>query len=61
MMAQYLFALLGNRDPITAMLGGGMALGGPESGRMGDYVFNQEGLSIAVRVLTVEIDSSVSP
>ncbi|KAJ3535371.1 hypothetical protein NMY22_g6524 [Coprinellus aureogranulatus] len=44
MMAQYLFALLGNRDPFISMLGGGMGLGGPEGGRMGDYVFNQEAL-----------------
>ncbi|KAF6766710.1 hypothetical protein DFP72DRAFT_867341 [Ephemerocybe angulata] len=45
MMAQYLLALLGNRDPLTAMLAGGMGgPGGPESGRMGDYVFNQEAL-----------------
>lgn len=42
-MAQYLLALLGNRDPLSSMLAGGMA-GGPESGRMGDYVFNQEGV-----------------
>jgi len=36
-MAQYLMALLGQRDI-------GMFGGGPESGRMGDYVFNQEGM-----------------
>ena len=36
LMTQYLMALLGYQD--TAMLGM------PESGRMGDYVFNQEGM-----------------
>ncbi len=36
LMTQYLMALLGYQD--TAMLGI------PESGRMGDYVFNQEGV-----------------
>jgi hypothetical protein len=38
-MAQYIMALLG-RDPFGGMFEGG----GPQSGRMGDYVFNQEGL-----------------
>jgi E3 ubiquitin-protein ligase RNF115/126 len=44
MMAQYLLALLGNRDPMSALLAA--SLGGPgvpEQGQMGDYVFNQEG------------------
>lgn len=46
MMAQYLLALLGNRDPMSALLAASLgAPGMPESGRMGDYVFNQEGLS----------------
>ncbi|KAF8204085.1 hypothetical protein BJ912DRAFT_1137972 [Pholiota molesta] len=36
LMAQYLMALLGYHDPAM--------LGMPESGRMGDYVFNQEAL-----------------
>jgi E3 ubiquitin-protein ligase RNF115/126 len=36
MMAQYLMALLGHRDPAL--------FGMPENGRMGDYVFNQEGI-----------------
>jgi len=40
MMAQYLMALLGHRDPL---LFGGAGL---ENGRMGDYVFNQEGTSL---------------
>ena len=35
MMAQYLMALLGHRDPAP--------FGMLENGRMGDYVFNQEG------------------
>lgn len=55
MMAQYLLALLGNRDPLTAMLGAGMGLGGPESGRMGDYVFNQEGPLFAFQAMTMEV------
>jgi len=38
LMAQYLMALLGHRDP--SMMFGGL----PENGRMGDYVFNQEAL-----------------
>ncbi|KIM47465.1 hypothetical protein M413DRAFT_439124 [Hebeloma cylindrosporum] len=36
LMAQYLMALLGHRDPAL--------FGMPENGRMGDYVFNQEAL-----------------
>jgi E3 ubiquitin-protein ligase RNF115/126 len=35
-MANYLMALLGHTEP-------GM-FGMPENGRMGDYVFNQEGM-----------------
>jgi hypothetical protein len=37
-MAQYLMALLGGREP------GGGFMTGMSQGRMGDYVFNQEGL-----------------
>ena len=44
-MAQYLLAMLTQRagreglaDPFS-----GLSLGGPEDGRWGDYVFNQEG------------------
>ena len=37
-MAQYLMALLANRNDSL-----GRGLGDLESGRMGDYVFNQEG------------------
>lgn len=40
-MAQYLMALLGHRGPMDPTFGTGM--GGIEEGRMGDYVFNQEG------------------
>jgi E3 ubiquitin-protein ligase RNF115/126 len=40
-MAQYLMALLGQRDPSNEMFGPG--LGDLADGRMGDYVFNQEG------------------
>ena len=41
MMAQYLMALLGSRgaDPSAGLFG----LNGPH-GRMGDYVFNQQGM-----------------
>lgn len=40
-MAQYLMALLGHRGPHSDLFG---TLGDPaERGRMGDYVFNQEG------------------
>lgn len=43
-MAQYLLALLGDRDPLAALLGGMSGRAGmPDSGRMGDYVFSQEG------------------
>ena len=38
-MAQYLMAMIGNNDRA------GMLFGMPENGRMGDYVFNQEGKS----------------
>ncbi|EIW64009.1 uncharacterized protein TRAVEDRAFT_55066 [Trametes versicolor FP-101664 SS1] len=52
MLAQYLLALMGpgrGGDPFSDMLGGmfgpaGMPPGGAESGRWGDYVFNQEAL-----------------
>lgn len=40
MMAQYLLALMGNRDPLA----NGFPGTGPGSGRMGDYVYNQEAL-----------------
>lgn len=54
LLAQYLLSLMGpgrGGDPLSEMLGGmfgpgglpGMP-GGPESGRWGDYVFNQEAL-----------------
>jgi E3 ubiquitin-protein ligase RNF115/126 len=42
-MARYLMALLG-REHLTDMFARGMA-DGPQAGRMGDYVFNQEGWS----------------
>ena len=52
MMAQYLLALLGNRDPLSQMLAAGLGgPGGPESGRMGDYVFNQDGLLDVTRFI----------
>lgn len=60
MMAQYLLALLGDRDPLAAMLGGaatggGGSGGGPDSGRMGDYVFTQEALD---QIITQIMDNS---
>ena len=48
-MAHYLFRLLGERDPFSAMIAGG--LGGPEGGRMGDYDFDQEGQHYATATL----------
>lgn len=48
MMAQYLMALLGHRDPAL--------FGMPESGRMGDYVFNQEGNMKFVLVISSKAD-----
>jgi len=42
LMAQYLMALLG-REHLTEMFARGMGEG-PQPGRMGDYVFNQEAL-----------------
>jgi len=58
MMAQYLLALLGAQqpggmrgpggDPIAELLFGGLSAqeGGGRPGRMGDYIFNQEGKKI---------------
>lgn len=45
LMAQYLMALLGYHDPAM--------LGMPENGRMGDYVFNQEGLLRQTRSIVI--------
>lgn len=52
-MAQYLMALLGHRDPFTEMFMRGMGdttHAGP--GRMGDYVFNQEGRCVKFLSIT---------
>ena len=50
MMLQYLMALMGARgggvDPLHALLGGSDM----QPGRMGDYVFNQEGNSNIFKV-----------
>jgi hypothetical protein len=51
-MAHYLFRLLGDRDPFSAILAGG--LGGPEGGRMGDYVFDQEGKPLSLLRLRLQ-------
>jgi hypothetical protein len=40
-MAQYLMNLL-NQNEFPA----GFGVGNPDTGRMGDYVFNQEGITI---------------
>lgn len=40
-------ALLGQRDPLNDVFGRGAA-----EGRMGDYVFNQEGQSADVKLRT---------
>ncbi|KAJ2914772.1 hypothetical protein MD484_g5632, partial [Candolleomyces efflorescens] len=56
MMAQYLHALLGNRDPMSALLAASLGVPGvPEQGRMGDYVFNQEALD---QIITQIMDNS---
>ncbi|KAF5385369.1 hypothetical protein D9615_001229 [Tricholomella constricta] len=53
-MAQYLMALLGQRDPLNDFFGRGM--GDPAmEGRMGDYVFNQEALD---QIITQLMDNS---
>lgn len=49
MMAQYLLAMLSQRagrEGLADPFSGFSFLGGPEDGRMGDYVFNQEGMQI---------------
>ena len=49
MMAQYLLAMLtqrAGREGLADPFSGFSFLGGPEDGRMGDYVFNQEGMCI---------------
>jgi len=43
-MAQYLMNLLSQQDFPPGFIGGG-----PESGRMGDYVFNQEGIILSMK------------
>jgi E3 ubiquitin-protein ligase RNF115/126 len=40
LMAHYIMALLGHNDPVSEMFN---RMGG-EGGRLGDYVFNQEGI-----------------
>lgn len=55
LMAQYLLSMLGSRpgggDPLHDLLGGMLGpggAGGAENGRWGDYVFNQEGMTLEV-------------
>lgn len=45
-MAQYLMALLGQRDP--SVFARGMGDNPAANGRMGDYVFNQEGSMVSL-------------
>jgi hypothetical protein len=48
-MTQYLLAMLtqrAGREGLADPFSGFSFLGGPEDGRMGDYVFNQEGMRI---------------
>ncbi|KAJ7109922.1 hypothetical protein C8R44DRAFT_800923 [Mycena epipterygia] len=54
-MARYLMALLG-REHLTEMFARGMG-DGPQSGRMGDYVFNQEALD---QIITQLMETSNS-
>ncbi len=49
LMAQYLLAMLtqrAGREGLADPFSGFSFVGGPEDGRMGDYVFNQEGMWI---------------
>ena len=49
LMTQYLLAMLtqrAGREGLADPFSGFSFLGGPEDGRMGDYVFNQEGMGI---------------
>jgi len=55
-MARYLMALLG-REHLTDMFARGMA-DGPQAGRMGDYVFNQEALDQIITQLMETSNSS---
>jgi hypothetical protein len=57
-MAQYLLAMLtqrAGREGLADPFSGFSFLGGPEDGRMGDYVFNQEGMWIWVIIARVEL------
>ncbi|KAF8215912.1 hypothetical protein K438DRAFT_1799700 [Mycena galopus ATCC 62051] len=54
LMARYLMALLG-REHLTDVFARGMGGEGPQPGRMGDYVFNQEALD---QIITQLMESS---
>jgi E3 ubiquitin-protein ligase RNF115/126 len=47
LMAQYLLAMLSQRAGREGPGGGFNLSGGPDDGRWGDYVFNQEGRQFA--------------
>ncbi|KAK7058501.1 hypothetical protein VNI00_002135 [Paramarasmius palmivorus] len=55
LMAQYLMAMLGHRGGFPDMLAG---MDGPERGRMGDYVFNQEALDQIITQLMEQSNAS---
>jgi hypothetical protein len=55
LLAQYLMGLLGNQGP-------GVMFGAPENGRLGDYVFNQEGQSFpACAVYDIHLTVEIQP
>lgn len=61
MMAQYLLAMLtqrSGRDGLADPFSGFSFLGGPEDGRMGDYVFNQEALDQIITQIMEQGNSS---
>ncbi|KAI0964221.1 hypothetical protein AcW1_001090 [Taiwanofungus camphoratus] len=64
LMAQYLLAMLANRpgrgDPFHEIFGGMLGPEGGESGRWGDYVFNQEALDQIITQI-MENSNSTAP
>jgi len=61
MMAQYLLAMLtqrAGREGLADPFSGFSFLGGPEDGRMGDYVFNQEALDHIISQIMEQGSSS---
>ncbi|KAF7307137.1 RING-type domain-containing protein [Mycena indigotica] len=58
LMARYLMALLGGRDPLADMFAQG---GDAQSGRMGDYVFNQAALDEIITQLMESSNNATRP